>query len=65
EGARPALADWGIAAEKIEALFAAGVLGEAEVKNFDQKIERDAKAGKLDRLAGNAVEDLHKGGREL
>ena len=65
EGARPALADWGIAAEKIDALFAAGVLGEAEVENFDQKIKRDAKAGKLDRVAGNVVDDLHKGGREL
>jgi alpha-methylacyl-CoA racemase len=65
EGARPALADWGIAAEKIEALFAAGVLGEAEVEIFDQKIKRDAKAGKLDRVAGNVVDDLHKGGREL
>jgi len=35
------------------------------VENFDQKIKRDAKAGKLDRVAGNVVDDLHKGGREL
>jgi hypothetical protein len=28
---------------------------------FDQKIERDAKAGKLDRLADQAVEDFRKG----
>ncbi len=65
-GSRSALAAWGIADEKIEALFAAGVLGKAEAENFDQKIERDAKAGKLDRLAGDAVDDFYKGGvREL
>jgi len=29
-GSRTALADWGIAGERVEALFAAGVLGEAE-----------------------------------
>jgi hypothetical protein len=33
---------------------------------FDQKIERDAKAGKLDRLADQAIEDFRKGrAREL
>ncbi len=33
---------------------------------FDAKIERDAKAGKLDRLADHAVDDLRKGrAREL
>jgi alpha-methylacyl-CoA racemase len=66
EGSRSALTAWGIADEKIEALFAAGVLGKAEAENFDQKIERDAKAGKLDRLAGDAIDDFRKGrAREL
>jgi len=33
---------------------------------FDQKIERDAKAGKLDRLADEAVDDFRRGrAREL
>lgn len=33
---------------------------------FDQKIERDAKTGKLDRMADQAVDDLRKGrAREL
>ena len=33
---------------------------------FDQKIERDAKAGRLDRLADQAVEDFRNGrAREL
>ena len=33
---------------------------------FDQKIERDAKAGKLDRLAEQALADFDKGrAREL
>jgi hypothetical protein len=33
---------------------------------FDQKIERDARSGKLDRLAEQAVDDLREGrAREL
>lgn len=37
-----------------------------EAENFDRKIERDAKAGKLDRLADQAIDDLRKGrAREL
>jgi len=28
---------------------------------FDQKIERDARSGKLDRLAGQALDDLREG----
>jgi hypothetical protein len=37
-----------------------------DAARFDQKIERDAKAGKLDRLADQAVDDFRKGhAREL
>ena len=37
-----------------------------EAERFDQAIERDAKAGKLDRLAEEALEDFHAGrAREL
>jgi hypothetical protein len=37
-----------------------------EVDRFDRKIERDAQAGKLDRLADQAIDDLRKGrAREL
>jgi hypothetical protein len=37
-----------------------------DAARFDQKIERDAKAGKLDRLAGHAIDDFRKGrAREL
>ena len=37
-----------------------------EADNFDRTIERDAKAGKLDRLADQAIDDLRKGrAREL
>jgi hypothetical protein len=37
-----------------------------DAARFDQKIERDAKAGKLDRLAEEAVGDYRKGrAREL
>ncbi len=37
-----------------------------DAARFDQKIERDAKAGKLDSLADQAVDDLRKGrAREL
>jgi hypothetical protein len=37
-----------------------------DAARFDQKIERDAKAGKLDRLADQAIDDLRKGrAREL
>jgi hypothetical protein len=37
-----------------------------DAARFDRKIERDAKAGKLDRLADAAVEDFRKGhAREL
>jgi hypothetical protein len=32
-----------------------------DATRFDQKIERDAKAGRLDRLADQAIEDLRKG----
>ena len=39
---------------------------EFDAARFDQKIERDAKAGKLDRLADQAIDDLRKGrAREL
>jgi len=37
-----------------------------DAARFDQKIERDAKDGKLDRLADEAIEDLRAGrAREL
>jgi hypothetical protein len=37
-----------------------------EAAHFDQAIERDAKAGKLDRLAEQALEDFQAGrAREL
>ena len=37
-----------------------------EADRFDRKIERDAKAGKLDRFADQAIDDLRKGrAREL
>jgi hypothetical protein len=37
-----------------------------EAARFDQKIERDAKTGKLDRLADEALDDFRKGSaREL
>lgn len=37
-----------------------------DAARFDQQIERDAKAGKLDRLADEAMADLRKGrAREL
>jgi hypothetical protein len=37
-----------------------------EVDRFDRKIERAARAGKLDRLADAAIDDLRKGrAREL
>jgi hypothetical protein len=32
-----------------------------DAARFDEKIERDAKAGRLDRLADQAIEDLRKG----
>ena len=32
-----------------------------DAARFDAKIERDAKAGKLDRLAGEAIDDLRSG----
>jgi hypothetical protein len=39
---------------------------EFQAARFDEKIERDAKAGKLDRAAGQALDDHHKGrSREL
>ena len=39
---------------------------EFDAVRFDQKIERDAKAGKLDRLANEALDDFRKGrAREL
>jgi 4-alpha-glucanotransferase len=39
---------------------------EFDAARFDEKIERDAKAGKLDKLAEQALADLHKGhAREL
>ena len=31
-----------------------------DAARFDQKIERDAKAGKLDRLADQAIDDFRK-----
>jgi hypothetical protein len=34
---------------------------EFEADRFDRKIERDAQAGKLDRLADAAIDDLRKG----
>ena len=34
---------------------------EFDAARFDQKIERDAKAGKFDRLAEQAIDDLRKG----
>jgi hypothetical protein len=34
---------------------------EFDAARFDQKIERDAKAGKLDRLGDQAVDDFRKG----
>ena len=34
---------------------------EFDAARFDQKIERDAKAGRLDRLADVAVADFRKG----
>jgi hypothetical protein len=37
-----------------------------DAARFDQKIDRDAKAGKLDSLADQAMDDLRKGrAREL
>jgi hypothetical protein len=37
-----------------------------EADRFDRKIERDAQAGKLDRLADQAIDDLRKSrAREL
>ena len=39
---------------------------EFDAARFDQKIERDAKAGKLDRLADQAIDDFREGrAREL
>jgi len=39
---------------------------EFDAARFDQKIERDAKAGKLDRLSDQAIDDFRKGrAREL
>ena len=39
---------------------------EFEAAHFDEKIERDAKAGKLDRLADAALDKLRRGrAREL
>ena len=32
-----------------------------EADRFDHKIERDAQAGELDRLADQAIDDLRKG----
>jgi hypothetical protein len=32
-----------------------------DAARFDQKIERDAKAGKLDRLGDQAIDDFRKG----
>jgi hypothetical protein len=32
-----------------------------DAARFDEKIERDAKAGRLERLADQAIEDLRKG----
>jgi hypothetical protein len=40
--------------------------GEFQVARFDQKIQRDAQGGKLDRMADAAVADFRKGrAREL
>ncbi|MFZ0609473.1 MAG: hypothetical protein WBD53_13015 [Xanthobacteraceae bacterium] len=37
-----------------------------DTARFDEKIERDAEAGKLDRLADQAIDEFRKGGaREL
>jgi hypothetical protein len=37
-----------------------------DAAHFDEKIERDAKSGKLDRLADQALDDVRKGrAREL
>jgi len=39
---------------------------EFDAARFDQKIERDAKSGKLDALADQAIDDVRKGrAREL
>jgi len=39
---------------------------EYQAARFDERIERDAKAGKLDRLAERAIDDFRKGrAREL
>jgi hypothetical protein len=39
---------------------------EFDAARFDQKIERDAQSGKLDRLADQAIDDHRKGrAREL
>jgi hypothetical protein len=39
---------------------------EFDAARFDQKIERDAKTGKLDRIADQAMDDFRKGrAREL
>ena len=39
---------------------------EFDAARFDRKIERDAKAGKLDRLGDQAIDDFRKGrAREL
>jgi hypothetical protein len=39
---------------------------EFQAQRFDQKIERDAQSGKLDRLADEALSDFRKGrAREL
>jgi hypothetical protein len=37
-------------------------LGELDARLFDEKIERDAKAGKLDKLIADALAD-HKAGK--
>ena len=34
---------------------------EYQAARFDEKIERDAQAGKLDRMAEQAIADFHKG----
>jgi len=34
---------------------------EFQAERFDEKIARDAQAGKLDRLAQDAIVDFHKG----
>jgi len=33
---------------------------EFQAERFDEKVERDAQAGKLDRLADEAIADFHK-----